>query len=76
LNTPVESDNGAKVDEVKLYGNNDLLNTYIEVVTMLTKADDSVIAKKRLPSYTHAPFNEPLFEVDTNTRIISIPNEF
>lgn len=76
LNTPVESDNGAKVDEVKLYGNNDLLNTYIEVVTMLTKADDSVIAKKRLPSYTHAPFNEPIFEVDTNTRVISIPNEF
>ena len=75
LDTPVESNDGAVVNEVKLYGNNDLLNTYIKVVTKIAESPNA-IAHRRLPSYIHAPFNEPFFYVDTNTRVIDVPQSF
>lgn len=68
---------GAIVDKTKLYGNNDLLNTYVQFVTALNNtANLNAHAKNRLPSYLHAPFNEPIFEINTNTRVISVPSEF
>jgi len=66
---------GGKVDETKLYGNNDLLHTYVEAVKEMTVATNAQ-GKARLYSYLHSPWNEPEFTVDTNTRVITVPNEF
>lgn len=75
---------GGKVDEVKLYGNNDLLHTYVEAVTKMTEQDDAQ-GKSRLYAYLHSPWDgnpedgtpgEPEFTIDTNTRVITVPADF
>ena len=76
---------GAQVDVImdekqqviggKLYDDLNLLNTYIKVINEIT-VRDRAIGKARLYDYWHAPFNEPDFIVDTNTRVITVPQEF
>lgn len=66
---------GGKVDETKLYGNNDLLHTYVEAVKEMTVSENAQ-GKARLYAYLHAPWDEPEFTVDTNSRVITVPSEF
>lgn len=76
---------GAQVDAIfddskkliggKLYDDLNLLNTYVRVVKKITETNDTP-GKARLYDYIHAPFNEPDFTIDTNTRVITVPPEF
>ena len=85
INVDILDSSGAQVDVIfnnkheivggKLYNDINLLNTYIKVVKKITETDNAV-GKSRLYDYLHAPFNEPDFYIDTNSRIINVPAEF
>ena len=59
-----------------LNGNDNLLNTYVNVVQRIINAPRSG-AYKRLASYIHAPFyREEDFSIDPDTRVITVPKDF
>lgn len=60
------------LDPELVMGNANLLNTYVNIVQKII-ADPAAAggAYRRLASYIHAPFDEPVFYIDTNTRLIS-----
>jgi len=75
---------GGKVDKDKLYGNNELLHTYVEAVKAMTESSTAK-GKARLYAYLHSPWDgneadgtpgEPEFTVDLNSRVINVPAEF
>lgn len=85
INVDILDSTGAQVDVItnkngdviggKLYDDVNLLNTYIKVVNKITE-EPNAIGQARLFDYLHAPFNEPDFAINTNTRVISIPSDF
>ena len=65
------------LDEELLYGNDNLLNTYVNVVSKIIEGGNRTGAYTRLASYIHAPFyREEDFYIDPDTRIITIPGAF
>lgn len=68
-------DSNGKLISGKLLDDINLLNTYVRVVKKITETDNAA-GKARLYDYIHAPFDEPDFTIDTNTRVITVPSEF
>ena len=85
INVDILDTTGTQVDVImneknqvvggKLYDDLNLLNTYIKVINKITVTDGAE-GKARLYDYWHAPFYEPDFTIDTNTRTITVPTEF
>lgn len=64
------------IDEELLYGNDNLLNTYVNVVQQIITQRPAG-ATRRLASYIHAPFyREEDFYIDPDTRVITVPKDF
>lgn len=72
----LKDNNTGALDEELLYGNNNLLNTYVNVVSKIIEQRPAG-ATRRLASYIHAPFyREEDFYIDPDTRIITVPQAF
>lgn len=60
------------LDPELVMGNANLLNTYVGMVQkVIANPAQAGGAYRRLATYIHAPFDEPVFYIDTNTRVIS-----
>ena len=71
----VEFNDKGEIVGGKLYDDVNLLQTYNKVISAIIK-DKTTQGQKRLYDYMHAPFDEPDFEIDTNTRVITVPPAF
>lgn len=65
-----------KASAEKIDRDANLLNTYINIVDAINNSAANTTARQRLPIYIRAPFGEPEFTIDTNTRVINVPSEF
>ena len=66
---------GAQASAEKIDSNPNLLNSYINVISAISKNKTSR-AYQHLPLYIRAPFGEQEFTINTNTRVITVPNDF
>lgn len=72
----LQNNNTGALDEELLYGNDNLLNTYVNVVSKIIEQRPAG-ATRRLASYIHAPFyREEDFYIDPDTRVITVPSAF
>ena len=72
----LQENNTGALDEELLYGNDNLLNTYVNVVQRIITQRPAG-ATRRLASYIHAPFyREEDFYIDPDTRVITVPTAF
>jgi len=74
-------DSGLAADESKVNANPNLLNSYINFLNVLgqnqpTGGAEAEPPYNRISMYLRIPFNEPQFNINTNTRIISVPGAF